>query len=61
MDTSGIISRRRIKKFPLSVDSDTQVYDSGDEAINSTQCPLVVGPKESIHQNIYWTIMTAMF
>ena len=47
----GIISRGYksvSKKFPLSVDSDTQVYDSGDEAkiiSNSTQCPLVVGPK----------------
>ena len=47
----GVISRgykSTSKKFPLHIDSNTDVYHSGDEAkiiSNSTNCPVVVGPK----------------
>ena len=47
----GVISRgykSTSKKIPIHIDSNTDVYHSGDEAkiiYNSTNCPVVVGPK----------------
>ena len=46
----GIVSRgykSTSKNFPLEVDSETDVYSSGDEPkiiFNSTKCPVVIGP-----------------
>ena len=46
----GIVSRgykSTSKNFPLEIDSETDVYSSGDEPkiiFNSTKCPVVIGP-----------------
>ena len=46
----GIVSRgykSASKNFPLEIDSETDVYSSGDEPkiiFNSTKCPVVIGP-----------------